>query len=273
MQVDKAHKQTDAILHQLENKLKRVYQSSYNELKTKMASIMNKMELSKDLTPQQRYNLACKYDRLSKLEAEMVEGLRNATKEAVKMINDEMVNVYQINSNYEIDRLGVGSSFSKQAVKGVLNKEVVPFQKLAINNLQNAELIRSNLSRELLNGIMQGDSITNMSYRFKDIVQRNLKDCIRIARTETTRVESHARWSVGKQAEKAGLKVVKEWIATSDHRTRDAHMEANGQRVGMDEPFIVGGEELMYPGDPNGSPENVINCRCTVIPVVLDVNK
>jgi len=31
----------------------------------------------------------------------------------------------------------------------------------------------------------------------------------------------------------------------------------------------VGGERLMYPGDPSGSAENVINCRCAVghIPV------
>jgi hypothetical protein len=28
--------------------------------------------------------------------------------------------------------------------------------------------------------------------------------------------------------------------------------------------FIVMGEELSYPGDINGSAENVINCRCTV---------
>ena len=24
----------------------------------------------------------------------------------------------------------------------------------------------------------------------------------------------------------------------------------------------------MFPGDPSGSPENIINCRCTVLPVV-----
>lgn len=29
-------------------------------------------------------------------------------------------------------------------------------------------------------------------------------------------------------------------------------------------PFIVGGEELMFPGDKNGSPWNVYNCRCAM---------
>jgi hypothetical protein len=37
----------------------------------------------------------------------------------------------------------------------------------------------------------------------------------------------------------------------------------------IDKPFDVGGEQLMYPGDPDGgSPGNTINCRCTVLPVM-----
>jgi len=59
----------------------------------------------------------------------------------------------------------------------------------------------------------------------------------------------------------------KTWVAILDDRTRDAHAEADGQEVGMDEPFSVGGESLMYPGDDNldASPENLINCRCDMV--------
>lgn len=56
----------------------------------------------------------------------------------------------------------------------------------------------------------------------------------------------------------------KEWIATRDDRTRDTHSEADGLTVTISDPFAVGGQELQYPGDPNGAPENIINCRCTV---------
>ena len=38
----------------------------------------------------------------------------------------------------------------------------------------------------------------------------------------------------------------------------------DGQVRLKDEPFDVGGEALMYPGDPSGSPENTINCYCIV---------
>jgi len=63
----------------------------------------------------------------------------------------------------------------------------------------------------------------------------------------------------------------KEWLATQDDKVRDAHAAADGQKVPIDESFDVGGEQLEYPGDVAGSPENVINCRCTWLPVIGSV--
>ena len=54
----------------------------------------------------------------------------------------------------------------------------------------------------------------------------------------------------------------KVWDSESGRRTRPAHLEADGQKVPIDQPFIVGGEALMYPGDPAGSAANTIQCRC-----------
>ena len=83
-----------------------------------------------------------------------------------------------------------------------------------------------------------------------------------IARTET-----HAASGASNQAaaKATGLALRKEWISARDpERTREDHDSADGQTVDLDQPFIVGGEPLMYPGDPNGSAEQVINCRCAV---------
>jgi hypothetical protein len=55
------------------------------------------------------------------------------------------------------------------------------------------------------------------------------------------------------------------WLATKDLRTRLAHKDADLQRRGLSEPFDVGVESLMFPGDPTGSAGNVINCRCTTL--------
>lgn len=57
----------------------------------------------------------------------------------------------------------------------------------------------------------------------------------------------------------------KTWTTVGDSRVRDWHDEADGQTVDVDEPFDVGPDKLMYPGDPDADPENVINCRCWVV--------
>ena len=80
-------------------------------------------------------------------------------------------------------------------------------------------------------------------------------------------------WSRNKEAEiinNAGLvtsinttiAIEKEWVAILDSKTRSQHANADGQRVTLDSNFIVGGESLKFPRDPNGSVGNIINCRC-----------
>lgn len=85
-----------------------------------------------------------------------------------------------------------------------------------------------------------------------------------IARTEMAGVMNGGAEKAYKQA---GVKK-KEWLASLDGETRDAHAAANGQVVEIDQPFNVGGEMLTAPGDPGGSAAQTINCRCTVLPVV-----
>ncbi len=56
--------------------------------------------------------------------------------------------------------------------------------------------------------------------------------------------------------------IMKMWDAKEDRHVRAAHDQADGQTVGVNEPFIVGFEALMAPGDPSGSAWNVCGCRC-----------
>lgn len=66
-------------------------------------------------------------------------------------------------------------------------------------------------------------------------------------------------------AQTSGAAATKTWLSAEDERVRETHMEADGQTVPIDEPFDVGGESAMYPGDPSLSWEEAANCRCTLI--------
>lgn len=65
--------------------------------------------------------------------------------------------------------------------------------------------------------------------------------------------------------EASGLKGNKSWITVGDERVRPTHERADTQTVAIDEKFQVGNDELMYPHDENGSPEETVNCRCQVL--------
>lgn len=87
-----------------------------------------------------------------------------------------------------------------------------------------------------------------------------------IARTETHAAANYASAEGVRQAQdKLGVKMLKSWLPTLDSRTRQAHADMDGSEpIEMDDKFIVDGEEMDRPGDPAGSADNVISCRCTL---------
>ena len=82
-----------------------------------------------------------------------------------------------------------------------------------------------------------------------------------IARTQMVAASNNANYYGATTF--AGPGDTKEWVATPDSRTRKDHKEAHGQVVPFDEPFVVGGERGMHPGDSAFSPAQLVNCRCT----------
>lgn len=130
--------------------------------------------------------------------------------------------------------------------------------------------------REVERGISEGRSLDRVTADIDQILTATGSDrwpnrARTVARTETmgavnagvfraAQIDAEARGDV------APFKV---WISTDDTRTRPTHVEADGQRTLLTEPFRVGGANLAFPGDPRGPAQEVINCRCTILPVVL----
>ena len=138
---------------------------------------------------------------------------------------------------------------------------------IAWGKMKNKAMIESSLRSELITALLKGESITKMAHRIKGVIETSLADAIRIARTETTRVQNAARAAVGEEGKRLGFTMYKKWVATRDDRTREAHADMDRVELLVDEPFIVDGEEMMYPGDISlgASAGNVCNCRCTVV--------
>lgn len=128
------------------------------------------------------------------------------------------------------------------------------------------ETTYADLKGSLDEGVAAGENIAQLQERVLHIMGGKIESTPEtIARTEVVssmNAGTHSAWKG------SGVVDKRQWLATLDKRVRDTHAEAHGQTVGIDEPYNVGGEDLMYPGDPAGSGENVINCRCSETAVV-----
>lgn len=127
------------------------------------------------------------------------------------------------------------------------------------------EVTRRELRDTLAEGVAQAESLGELRARVEEVFDGRRANALTIARTETAGAYNFGSVEAWDQS---GVVESKEWLTAGDEAVRDEHQEAEGQIVALDAPFHVGGESLEYPGDPAGSAGNVINCRCTVLPVV-----
>lgn len=125
-----------------------------------------------------------------------------------------------------------------------------------INKLKDR--IRTEVTRSMING----DAWSVCSKRLNDVATIGLNNSMRIARTEGHRIQTTASMDAMYEAKDKGADVVKQWDATLDSSTRESHAMCDGEIRELDEPFSNG---LMFAGDPDGAPEEVINCRCAVL--------
>lgn len=91
-----------------------------------------------------------------------------------------------------------------------------------------------------------------------------------IVRTEVGRIYSVALDAQFESFLQSGVdrkKVLKKWVSGPNRPgRREDHQEMDGETVPYDEPFkMPSGNLLMYPGDPAGPPDDVINCGCTFV--------
>jgi hypothetical protein len=111
---------------------------------------------------------------------------------------------------------------------------------------------------------IRADQIDTITGRYADRLLKLRGDTI--ARTEALSALSASQDEAVKQIIDTGRvdasAVIREWDASMDARTREAHVEADGQQRRIGELFTVGGRQMSRPHDPAGGAENVINCRC-----------
>jgi hypothetical protein len=148
--------------------------------------------------------------------------------------------------------------------------EAVRFIRERQNKLAGVpDEIHARIKTTLEAGLNDGDTMEQLAKRirseFNDIDEGRARV---IASTETAAAYGTSR----DQAMRSAGVQWKAWLTSGNSNVRAAHYEAGltysfDTPIPVDEPFIVGGERLMHPGDQAGSPANTINCHCVQIAV------
>lgn len=130
-----------------------------------------------------------------------------------------------------------------------------------------ADTTHKAIIKELSEGFKNGEGIPELSNRIKDMPEFDMKRATVVSRTE---IISSSNAGTLQGYKESGVVIGKEWSSTKDERTRDHHKDAEGQRVKLDDPFVVDGDLLDYPGDNSYNPKasNVIQCRCSLLPIL-----
>lgn len=116
------------------------------------------------------------------------------------------------------------------------------------------------LRKQLIEGIKLGEGSVKLASRIREASSEYAyRRSFVIARTE-----SHSTMVKGTQMTYDQANVPKkEWLSIMDGRERESHHNINGEIVNQDEKFSNG---LEFPGDQNGPAEEVIQCRCQLLP-------
>lgn len=180
-------------------------------------------------------------------------------------INSYLQKCYEegfVGGMYRLQGLGVGINLpiSQERVIKAIQKTGDDL-KLSSKLEGNVDVLKKNVLDEMQRGFASDLSYSDIARNISNCGEADMNRAMRIARTEGHRVQCEADMDSAEAAKDAGVDVVKVWNATLDDKTRESHQEVDGEWRELDEPFSNG---LMYPGDPAGDAEEVINCRCTV---------
>lgn len=124
--------------------------------------------------------------------------------------------------------------------------------------------LRKTIAAEISRGIATNMSYGEMARNVANQTGVSLKRARTIVITESHRIQEEASQDARIKAKEQGCKIVKQWDATLDSRTRDTHRRLDGQIREVNEPFEIDGKTAMYPGG-FGRAEEDCNCRCIAL--------
>lgn len=296
---DKARQWTDEELEEMEKYLHDIYEQAGKDLVKKANKYLEDFvrkdnakqekiksgELTEEEYKEWRKNQLLYFQHWPRLIKDVQNEMANCNQTALEYINGRTPDIFAVNYNSiaeVIDNSPVGGySFeliNPDTVRQIATSDGVmlppPEKELDVD--KDKQWNAKQVNAQLLQGILQGESIPKIAARMAKVCDSNKAAATRNARTMVTAAENSGRQSGINRATKDGIILIKEWLATNDSRTRDSHAAINHERIRCDastEKEKTFSNGLAFPADWRGRPEEVYNCRCTLITKFAGVDR
>lgn len=287
---DAEHKIVDEKIADLETRLLKEYEKAYKEMEAKRKKFMASYE-------KQRAKMEKRYKsgeisrkeyrdwlKRKSVDVNWYRGMRDSlasdmnhvNEMAAKMINNELPEIYSDNMNYGTFTVEKGAQIDtaftlvdRDTVYKLSQQKKIILPNVSIHKSKDVRWNRQKFNGAIMQSILQGESVNDAAKRLRDVIGMNYNSSVRSARTALTAAENMGRVNSYERAEELGVKLQKQWLATLDKKTRDTHRQLDGETIDVKDTFWNG---LEYPGDPDGEPAEVYNCRCTLISVIDKVD-
>lgn len=293
--MDYGHAETDRRLKELEKKIAKEYSQAEKEVQAKLDDYLKRFK-AKDEIKRKKLQAGeitrTEYNdwrtgqimigkRWEEMRDSLAEDMHNVNKIANSMAREFSYDAYALNHNYGTFEVEKGSLvdtsytlYDRSTVERLVrdNPDMLPppGKKTSQRIRERKDVLwnKQHIQSVMTQSILQGESIPQIAKRLATAVgDSNRASAVRNARTMTTGAENAGRVDSYRRASKMGIKIKQVWVATLDSRTRHSHRELDGEEIeveedGKDAYFSNG---CRFPGDPQGDPSEVYNCRCTLI--------
>lgn len=285
---------TEKKINKLDKQLQEVYSEAYKDITGKLNEFTHKF-LAKEEIYQQKLDdgeiTQEQYESWYKgqvfqgkmwrtKQQQIAETMTDTNKIAMNIINGGKIDVFTENANwtaYELEHdeglnFGFGLYDATTVTKLIKeNPQMLPEWK--IDEPKDYIWNEKKVNRCITQSIIQGESLDKTTKRLTDaLVTQNENHMKMFARTAMTGAQNAGRDQRLIEAKSKGITVVKQWMATLDKHTRDSHAEIDGETIKVGDKWhpMKFSNGCRYPGDPDGPPQEVYNCRCTLVGDVED---
>lgn len=292
---DPAHEETDKIIEKIEKEIAKEYKKAHEEVTKKLEDYLRRFEKkdaiwrrwvregkkTKEEYKQWRVGQILIDQRWEEMKEVLSTDYLNVHDIAESIVKGYIPEVYALNHNYATFQIEKGSLldtsytlYSRESVERMFRdnpklykKPGAKVQKQIKDGLLK-KWDRRQIQSVMTQGILQGESIVNLTKRLEKVTGGEHGAAIRNARTLITGVQNAGRMDAINRANSLGIASEKQWLATLDSRTRHWHRQLDGEKKPVNEPFVNDVGKIMYPGDPKADGANLYNCRCTLMTVV-----